>query len=187
MKLSFLVLPTLLAVASASIEERRAQRRLSKDFLQAMHSSPEVVSGEQKGRAEKVRQLHENLVKSSRKLYSDQYANNGQGAYASYQEGQAYADVGTWNGQYWEFEGEVPYDLTSRAFKYSGCAAIKTYDTERAAENGNPMVIDTFAVFRMCPADKCNKYSTTGCGKNYGEYAVEMKVRIIDVYHSLNG
>ena len=183
MKLSFLALPTLLAVASATIEERRAQRRLSKDFLQAMHSSPEVVSGQTKGRAEKIRQLHENLVKSSRKLYS----NNGQQGYASYQEGQAYADVGTWNGQYWEFEGEVPFDLTSRAFKYSGCAAIKTYDTERAVENGNPMVIDTFAVFRLCPADKCNKYSVTGCGKNYGEYAVEMKVGIIDVYHALHG
>ena len=186
MKLSFLALPTLLAVATASIEERRAQRRLSKDFLQAMHSSPEVLSAPKIGRPDKIRQLHENLVKSSRKLYNNQNANNGQQGYASYQEGQAYADVGTWNGQYWEFEGEVPFDLTSRSFKYSGCAAIKTYDTERAAENGNPMVIDTFAVFRLCPADKCNKYSVTGCGKNYGEYAVEMKVGKILVYLSLH-
>jgi hypothetical protein len=189
MKLSLLALPALLAEASASIEELRAQRRLNKDFLQAMHSSPAVASAQHKVRAEKIRQLHENLVKASRKLengqsnqYQNKYATYEQEAYAGYQEGQVYADVGTWNGQYWEFEGEVPFDLTSRAFKYSGCAAIKTYDTDRANESGNPMVIDTFAVFRLCPADKCNKYSVKGCGKNYGEYAVEMQVWTISFH-----
>lgn len=199
MKLSLLALTGLLAGASASTEELRARRHLNKDFLQAMHSNPKIASAQKKGREEKIRDLHENLMKASRKLEQNQnkYADYEQQAYQDqqnyydnaaqwqqgdqqgqyYEQGQAYSDVGTWNGQYWEFEGEVPFDLTSRAFKYSGCAAIKTYDVDRAYENGNPMSIDTFAVFRLCPADKCNKYSMTGCGKNYGEYAVEIKVR----------
>jgi hypothetical protein len=180
MKISFLAFPAFLSAVSASIEEIRAERHLSKAFLQAMHSSHTVAKVQQKERAEKIRKLNDNLIKASRKLeYQNQnkYSNYEQQAYAGYQEGQAYSDLGTWNGEHWEFNGEVPFDLNSRAFKYSGCAAIKSFDAERATENGNPMVIDTFAVFRLCPADKCNKYSLTGCSKNYGEYAVEMKVR----------
>ena len=197
MKISILALPALLAGATASMEGRR----LNEQFLQAMNSNPKIAAAEKKGRAEKIRELHENLIRSSRKL-QDNDAQNGyqqyqaqQEQYAQYQQqayedqqqyyenqaqwqnqGQVYADVGTWDGQYWEFDDEVPFDLTARAFKYSGCAAIKSYDTDLAYDNGNPMTIDTFAVFRLCPADKCNKYSVTGCGKNYGEYAIEMKV-----------
>jgi hypothetical protein len=74
----------------------------------------------------------------------------------------------------WEYNA-IPYDLSARALKYAGCAAIKTYDTEQAQYTGNPMVIDTMAVFRLCPASSCNQYSITGCGKNYGEYTVDVK------------
>jgi len=200
------------------MSEIRSKRRLTRDFMMAM-KQPEIEAARRKGRAEKIRKLHEDLMKSSRKLnYQDynqqQYYNNnnnnnnrnnnnnnmnnnnnrnnnnnnmnnnynynwnnrnGQNQNQPQQD-QGYMDAnGYWsNGVYFTWE-QAPFDMTSRAFKYSGCAAIKAYDEERVRETGDPMVIDTYAVFRLCPADKCNDYSMTGCSKNYGEYAVEMK------------
>ena len=194
MKLSSLVLPAYITGATANMNDIRARWLLNKEFMHAMHSNPRLSEAREKNRARKIRNLHAELIKSSRKLtYSDyeqqaysgqqayynqqqQYQQDGQTDQYQYQEGQAYTDTGTWDGQYWNFSStEFPFDLSSRAFKYSGCAAIKTYNEERAYETGNPMIVDTYAVFRLCPADKCNKYSITGCGKNYGEYAVQMK------------
>ena len=185
MRLSLLALPTFLAGAVAGGQkEARSRRHLNKEFMNAMHSNPRVSGAEKKHRAQKIRKLHENLIHASRKLNSNnqyqqskyqQYSQQAAQDYSNYQYGEAYSNVATWNGTNWNFDGAVPFDMTSRAFKYSGCAAIKTYDEERAYETGNPMILDTYAVFRLCPADKCNKYSMTGCGKNYGEYAVEMK------------
>lgn len=179
MKLSFLAITGFLAGSSAGSADAGAQRRLSKEFMQAMHSQPKIIGSNKKVRAEKVRKLNEQLMQASRKLENQGYQFYNQQAQQSgwegqYEQGQAYADMGEWNGQYWEFADAVPFDMTARAFKYSGCAAIKSYDVERAYENGNPMVMDTYAVFRLCPADKCNKYSLTGCGSNYGEYAIDM-------------
>lgn len=170
------------------MDESRARRHLSKDFMEAMHTNPKILQARKNGRAQKIRQLHEDLIKSSRKLSDNSYSQSGN-QYSQYQQNsyqgqqqqygdqnqETYADVGSWNGENWEFSGEVPFDLTSRSFKYSGCSAIKSYDENRAYETGNPMVMDTYAVFRLCPSGQCNKYSITGCSKNYGEYAVEMK------------
>lgn len=177
--------PAFLCGVTSIKDDSLARRRLNKEFMEAMHKNPHITETRKKGRELKLRKLHDKLMKASRRLADSSYTQYNQNSYqqSSYQAQQqgdqqqndAYSDVGTWNGQNWQFNGEVPFDLTSRAFKYSGCAAIKSYDETRAYETGNPMVIDTYAVFRLCPADQCNKYSTTGCGKNYGEYAVEMK------------
>lgn len=74
----------------------------------------------------------------------------------------------------WEYDA-IPYDLAARSFKYAGCAAIKTYDEDAAYYYGNAMKLNTYAVFRLCPASKCNQYSLTGCSKDYGEYTVDVK------------
>lgn len=207
MKLSFLGFLVLSTGVSASAETR-SQRRLTKEFMQAMHSNPKLMKGNKTSRAAKVRKLHEQLMSASRKLqqnkgysyYNQMAAKNyynrqgdmnqaqgqwngqgqGQGQWdgqwqGQYEEGQAYADAADWNGQYWEFENTLPFDMTARSFKYAGCAAIKTYDDNQAYEYGNPMALENYAVFRLCPANKCNKYSMTGCGKNYGEYAIDLK------------
>merc|ERR1740138_560964 len=94
------------------------------------------------------------------------------------------------NPVYQQMMEDGVFDLTARSFKYSGCAAIKAFDPDRAAENGNPMVVDTYAVFRLCPEDSCNKYSLTGCGKNYGEYVVAMSTYLefmLDFYEDHYG
>jgi hypothetical protein len=158
------------ARSETRLSETREKRQLHKEFMHAMHGDSKVAAGMRKGRAEKKQQeLYKNLLSHARKLdqnYNGQ--NNQNGNNGQYQNGDdAYA--------YMNYGEDMPFDMTARAFKYSGCAAIKSYDEEMAAENGNPMVMDTYAVFRLCPADSCNKYSMTGCGKNYGEYAVEMK------------
>jgi hypothetical protein len=140
--------------------------------------------------------------------YQDQYEGQYQGGWCeTYQEEWAAKGQGEWtsNGQrraedanaqdgnnnnnneqnmYGE-NNDMPFDMAAKAFKYSGCAAIKEFDNENAEESGNPFVLNTYAVFRLCPAESCNKYSMTGCGKNYGEYVVEMKTylsSILDYY-----
>ena len=140
----------------------------SKEFMNVMQE-PAIRAARKTAQANKVRELNENLIKASRKLQNNQYYNYN----ADYNQ-DGIADGYYMDGVYYAYE-EAPFDMSSRAFKYSGCAAIKAYDTERAQDNGNPMVLDTYAVFRLCPADKCNQFSLTGCTKNYGEYALEMK------------
>lgn len=144
-----------------------SSRHLSKDFMNAM-KSPAIQASRKKSHANKVRELNESLIKASRKLQNNQNYN-----YGADKDQNGVADGYYLDGVYYAYE-EAPFDMTSRSFKYSGCAAIKSYDVDRANENGNPMVMDTYAVFRLCPADKCNQYSLTGCSKNYGEYAVDM-------------
>ena len=58
--------------------------------------------------------------------------------------------------QYATYEAsELGFEMANYAFKYAGCTAIKTYDQDQA------MDLETYAVFRLCPADNCNKYSMT--------------------------
>lgn len=168
---------------------------LNKEFMAAMHGKPQIQKASKAG---KMKQLQERLLKASRKLDQAQqnsaayYGQNGQ-AFLADQDGNLYfqGNDGLYydvdgqqvqpneNGLYpWEYNA-IPYNLASRSFKYAGCAAIKTYDTERGYENGNPMVVDNFAVFRLCPSDHCNEYSATGCSKNYGEYAVDIKTYLL--------
>ncbi len=50
------------AVAHDShMSEIRSKRRLTKDFLQAMRE-PTIAAARQKGRAQKIRKLHEDLM-----------------------------------------------------------------------------------------------------------------------------
>ena len=102
-----------------------------------------------------------------------QYNYNGANAEQYYDE--AYAD-GQANDQYsgvdWQNLG---FDMKQYSLKYTGCSAVKTFDSNMAAA-GYDSVLSTkrFALFRLCPSNNCNKYSVNGCGRNYGEYVLEM-------------
>lgn len=68
------------------------------------------------------------------------------------------------------------FDMKAYSLKYTGCSAVKTYDDNKAADDSYDTVLTTkrFALFRLCPSNNCNKYSINGCGRNYGEYVLEM-------------
>jgi hypothetical protein len=144
------------------------KRRLEQDFMRAMHDNPKLREAKRKQREQqRKRQLLDKLMEHATPRHLADNGSNG-GEYS-------FEDAYEWmNPVYQQMVEDGVFDLTARAFKYSGCAAIKSFNAERAEENGNPMVVDTYAVFRLCPEDTCNKYSLTGCGKNYGEYVVSM-------------
>lgn len=72
-----------------------------------------------------------------------------------------------------ENEDGFGFDASVYSVKYTGCSAIKTYSDEQA-EEGNVIEAKRFVVFRLCPSDSCNKYTTEGCSEDYGEYVLEM-------------
>lgn len=188
------------AASKTNMADARAKRRMTKEFMDVMNE-PNIAAARKRGQAQRLQNLNDALMHASRKLqnngqwngqqgyYGQQGQQNMQGQQGYYNQqgqqgyngqGQNMNDMNYQNGQnaqnaeYNYQDGGIPFDITERAFKYSGCAAIKSYDAERAQQNGNPMVMDNYAVFRLCPANKCNEYSMTGCSSNYGEYAVEM-------------
>eukprot|EP00980_Cylindrotheca_fusiformis_P028548 scaffold22610_cov115-Cylindrotheca_fusiformis.AAC.1 len=106
---------------------------------------------------------------------------NGQGMNGKYLNNQGYDNFadgadGTWAGN-WASEYNADFDMTSKSFKYAGCASIKNYDEQFAmdSETNDPFKTQTYVTFRLCPAENCNKYSLMGCSRNYGEYVVEME------------
>jgi len=119
-----------------------------------------------------------------------QDANNGQYYNRQYNYGgnnQNYNYNGQNNGDYdaayYDEEDEyygvdwtnLGFDMRQYSLKYTGCSAVKTYDSYKAS-SGADDVLSTkrFALFRLCPSNNCNKYSVNGCGRNYGEYVLEM-------------
>jgi hypothetical protein len=177
MKLSFTTFAFSLLVGASAMKapvsdsDLRAagdKRRLEQDFMRAMHDNPKLREAKRKQREQqRKRQLLDKLMEHATPRHLADNGSNG-GEYS-------FEDSYEWmNPVYQQMIEDGVFDLTARAFKYSGCAAIKSFDPDRAQENGNPMVVDTYAVFRLCPEDTCNKYSLTGCGKNYGEYVVSM-------------
>jgi hypothetical protein len=150
-------------VTDSGLKGLAEKRRLNQEFMRAMHDDPKIQAAQAKQKkAQRKLELMEKMYASSRKL---------QNSYGEY----TFENYEWMNPVYQQMIEDGVFDMTARAFKYSGCAAIKSFDQDRAAQNGNPMVIDTYAVFRLCPEETCNNYSLTGCGKNYGEYVVEMK------------
>lgn len=161
--------------------------KLEHDFMQAIHSDGKIADAQRKKReGTRKRKLYEKLIEAAiPKEEHDAKRNLDQSS--EYDMGDTYEWM---NPVYQQMVEDGVFDLTARSFKYSGCAAIKSFDSENAAENGNPMSVDTFAVFRLCPEDSCNKYSLTGCGKNYGEYVVEMSTYLgfmLDFYEDHYG
>jgi hypothetical protein len=151
-------LPPGVAKRARQLKEKK---HANKEFMKAMNGNKRILEAKNKAQAERRDRMYEKLLSGARKLDNDE-DNDGQDSYSN-----AY-----WN----DYEVVDPgFDLSDFAFKYAGCAAIKEYDMDTASENGNAMTSATYAVFRLCPADSCNKYSITGCGKNYGEYVVEME------------
>jgi hypothetical protein len=167
--------------AQAVIREMKEKRQLKKNFMEAMAAGDRKLNPGKPGmlsRAERYQRLAEKIVEGAnnvdqRKLYNYQnYNGNYQNYDGNNNQNQEAAQGDDGQMQYVEYDAsELGFDMANYAFKYSGCAAIKTYD-----ENfDEAMDVSTYVVFRLCPADKCNKYSMTGCGTDYGEYLVEMK------------
>ena len=161
--------------------------KLEQDFMRAIHSDGKIASAKQKKREnERKRKLTEKLMAAAtpREQHDNRNLDQSSSEYS-------FEDQYEWmNPVYQQMMEDGVFDLTARSFKYSGCAAIKAFDPDRAAASGNPMTVDTYAVFRLCPEDSCNKYSLTGCGKNYGEYVVEMSTYLefmLDFYESHYG
>lgn len=161
-------------ITHAQLQSAGEKRRLQMDFQRAMASGDErMAKAQQKHKKNtlmsKIMSASRKLEEASRTLQNNNYQNgyaNGEYSFENYE----------WmNPIFQQMIQDGVFDMTARAFKYSGCAAIKSYDINRAGQNGNPMIVDTYAVFRLCPEDSCNKYSLTGCGKNYGEYVVDLK------------
>jgi hypothetical protein len=151
--------------AAAKAKEMKEARRLHKDFLNAMNPKGKGELAKQKENEARDK-FFEKLVSNSRKLQ------DGEDASQYYNVNGYYGEEAEWNG--WDLNQDFLFDMTEYSFKYAGCAAIKEYDADLAEEGFNAMKTSTYAVFRLCPAENCNQYSMTGCGKNYGEYVVEM-------------
>ncbi len=175
----FLAISALIGAASATVAPNHGfankidARKLSieREFMHAMHADGKIAQAQHKKREQaRKRHLYEKLIDAAipKEQYDKQRFLDQNG---EYDMGDSYEWM---NPVYQQMVEDGVFDLTARSFKYSGCAAIKAFDADRAAEGASPMVVDTYAVFRLCPEDTCNKYSLTGCGKNYGEYVVEM-------------
>lgn len=101
-----------------------------------------------------------------------QYNYNGGGNADEYYNDQYYEN-GNNAGVSWDNLG---FDMKQYSLKYTGCSAVKTYNSAKAQAGWANTVLSTkrFALFRLCPSNNCNKYSVNGCGRNYGEYVLEM-------------
>ncbi|KAL3914564.1 MAG: hypothetical protein SGARI_000057 [Bacillariaceae sp.] len=159
-------------VSESGIRSVGEKRRLERDFMHAMHDNPKLIAAKRKQREQqRKRQLLDKLMEHATPRHLADENNNANANNGEY----SFEDSYEWmNPVYQQMVEDGVFDLTARSFKYYGCAAIKSFDSDRAEQNGNPLVVDTYAVFRLCPEDTCNKYSLTGCGKNYGEYVVSM-------------
>jgi len=161
--------------------------KMEHDFMQAMHADGKIASAHRKNREQaRKRKLYENLVKAA--IPKEEYDKQRKlDQNSEYDMGDSYEWM---NPVYQQMVEDGVFDLTARSFKYSGCAAIKSFDSDNAANTGVPMSVQTYAVFRLCPENSCNKYSLTGCGKNYGEYVVEMSTYLefmLDFYEDHYG
>jgi hypothetical protein len=176
------------ATAGAAGRQRAVKHKLEQDFTRAMFADGKIMNAKKKQREDRrKRNLMEKLMEASTPRHLADNYNSNSNSNGEY----SFEDSYEWmNPVYQQMMEDGIFDLTARSFKYSGCAAIKAFDPDRAEQNGNPMVVDTYAVFRLCPEDSCNKYSLTGCGKNYGEYVVEMSTYLefmLEFYESHYG
>jgi len=167
--------------------QRAMKHKLEQDFTRAMFADGKIMNAKRKQQeTQRKRKVMDKLMKAATPRHlSNNYNNNNANSEYSFEDSYEWM-----NPVYQQMMEDGVFDLTARSFKYSGCAAIKAFDPEQATQNGNPMVVDTYAVFRLCPEDSCNKYSLTGCGKNYGEYVVEMSTYLefmLEFYESHYG
>ena len=83
-------------------------------------------------------------------------------------------DQGNNDDQAAEDEWNFGFDVEDYSVKYTGCSAIKTYSDEEAQDGLTVLESKRFVVFRLCPSDSCNQYSSEGCSSDFGEYVLEM-------------
>lgn len=82
-----------------------------------------------------------------------------------------YYDPNGFGSVYW---ANLGFDILSYSLKYTGCAAVQTWSDYQAQYSDTVLNTHRFALFRLCPSNKCNPYSVGGCSKNYGEYVLDM-------------
>jgi hypothetical protein len=105
-----------------------------------------------------------------------QYNGNQQNANGG-AEGGYYSYGGEYDWDQAMAEQDFGFDITDYAIKYTGCHRIETFNDNVAQnENINSVLgIQSFATFRLCPADECYENNVWGCSSNYGEYVVAME------------
>lgn len=78
-------------------------------------------------------------------------------------------------------------NLTNYALKYIGCQNINTWNDGAAQGDGyaSPLVMNRFAMFRLCDKNSCSSFNKWGCNNNYGEYIIPMDdyMKIMAEYH----
>lgn len=80
------------------------------------------------------------------------------------------------------------FDVSAYALKYIKCATIETWSDELVATQYAESVLQTdlFALFRLCPKNKCNKNSRWGCGGSHGDYIIDLQIYLaaMQEYHA---
>lgn len=100
------------------------------------------------------------------------YYNNANAAAEDY---YSYGGDYAWNQEM--AEQDFGFDISDYAIKYTGCHRVETYNTDIAQNENINSVLGTqsYATFRLCPADECYENNQWGCSQNYGEYVVAME------------
>jgi len=75
-----------------------------------------------------------------------------------------------------ENQNQYYFDMGDYSLKYAGCQSVLTWSDEQAEDEDADTVFvpKRFVIFRLCPSDKCNKYSITGCQSDYGQYLIQL-------------
>ena len=139
--------------------------KMRMDFLQAMDQATNRRGNNN------LRDFQQRLVGKARRL------DQGDDAVAN-------DDAAAGDDQYVNNDG---LDLREYAFKYVGCQTINSWSDNLAQDQASTTVLakNSFAVFRMCPADACSTYNKYGCLYDYGEYMILLEdyLELMSEYH----
>ena len=144
-------------------------KRLLKDAIPVYDSEVEEVDGEQQD---------ERKLSGSGSGSGD---NNGSGSGDNNGSGSGDGDGDNFNIH------PFLYDPTSLSLKYTRCQSIESYSGNNyynyynKYKSSDVMQNKEFALFRLCPSNRCNANHQYGCGysskgdqSNYGEYMIEL-------------
>ncbi len=154
--LTYPVALTALLAGSAS-----ASRSTKQEFIRAMRKhnlDPKIMADASKSSALKKSIMDEAVVvPAGRKLedaangyYNNQNANYNQNYVQGTDDVYSFEDA--------DWENLWGFDASQYSLSYERCATVKTFDVEKAAEEGatSPFRTQHFAVLRLCPAKTCD-------------------------------